>query len=345
LRHLQAADLGRIRLQYPNYPFPDVFRAIEASIDWLSPDSRRRYLEMAVFPNHTPIPPSALAALWETSTEDAEDQVHEWIVQSLGAGIGYGIQLHDLQSACVRQQYGPARDLHKRIVAGYRKLCQHGWGNGPDDGYFFTWIAAHLKEGRGDTDLAALLLDADWLRSKLQLKGVAAPLSDFDLVEGQSVAGMVGEALRLSAHILARDASQLAGQLLARLSGCDAPEARRLLSDLRTSQSLPWIELVGGVLGGPGGPLLATLSEHRAEVLALAFGPGHDRLMSASKDGTIKTWDLRRWECVETVHWSVGDRSALAAALVPDRGWCCPGPFLSSAKSWFQTFTRVSLQN
>ncbi len=65
LHRLRTADLEKIKQQFPNYPYPDLLKAIEASVNALEPNVRARYLDLAVFPEDTPIPEAALATFWE----------------------------------------------------------------------------------------------------------------------------------------------------------------------------------------------------------------------------------------------------------------------------------------
>ena len=61
LIRLQRADLGAIKRAFPGYPYPDLLRAIEVSIDGLEPVDQERYLDLAVFPEDQPIPEGPLA--------------------------------------------------------------------------------------------------------------------------------------------------------------------------------------------------------------------------------------------------------------------------------------------
>lgn len=64
LHRLEHADLTKIQQRLPNYPYLDVFRALQVSIDALAPNQRNRYLELAVFPEDTFIPEPAIATFW-----------------------------------------------------------------------------------------------------------------------------------------------------------------------------------------------------------------------------------------------------------------------------------------
>jgi hypothetical protein len=64
LNCLRASDLEEIKRSFPGYPYPDLLRAIEVSVEALDDPDRERYLDLAVFPEDQPIPETALRALW-----------------------------------------------------------------------------------------------------------------------------------------------------------------------------------------------------------------------------------------------------------------------------------------
>ncbi|MBD0301805.1 MAG: CHAT domain-containing protein, partial [Tolypothrix sp. T3-bin4] len=50
LEKLRCADLEKIKQQFPDYPYPDLLKAIQVSVEVLEPEERERYLDFAVFP-------------------------------------------------------------------------------------------------------------------------------------------------------------------------------------------------------------------------------------------------------------------------------------------------------
>ena len=46
LGRLQRADLEAVKRNFPGYPYPDLLRAIEVSIEALEPVDRERYLDL-----------------------------------------------------------------------------------------------------------------------------------------------------------------------------------------------------------------------------------------------------------------------------------------------------------
>jgi hypothetical protein len=65
--------------------------------------------------------------------------------------------------------------------------------------------------------LPRLLLDFDWLRSKLAATDIHGLLAEFERVRGNPQTELLERACRQSAYVLAKDESQLAAQLLARI--------------------------------------------------------------------------------------------------------------------------------
>jgi hypothetical protein len=50
LGRLLRADLEAVKRNFPGYPYPDLLRAIEVSVEGLESADRGRYLDLAVFP-------------------------------------------------------------------------------------------------------------------------------------------------------------------------------------------------------------------------------------------------------------------------------------------------------
>ena len=53
-----------------DYPYPDLLRAFEVSVEGLESTDRERYLDLALFPEDQPVPESALSVLWKRREKD-----------------------------------------------------------------------------------------------------------------------------------------------------------------------------------------------------------------------------------------------------------------------------------
>ena len=82
---------------------------------------------------------------------------------------------------------------------------------------------------------------------------------------------LVQGALRLSAHVLARDTAQLAGQLIGRLLSLDSPDIRTLVEQAQQWRGAPWLRPLTACLTRPGGPLVRTLAGHTNGINAVAL--------------------------------------------------------------------------
>ncbi|MBW4478464.1 MAG: hypothetical protein KME54_16760 [Tolypothrix brevis GSE-NOS-MK-07-07A] len=111
LEKLRCADLDKIRQQFPDYPYPDLLKAIQVSVEALEPEKRERYLDFAVFPEDTPIPEAVLQTFWEPlglNKFDTEDVINKLVSKSLASWDEKGnLSLHDLQFDYVRKQIPP----------------------------------------------------------------------------------------------------------------------------------------------------------------------------------------------------------------------------------------------
>ena len=126
-------------------------------------------------------------------------------------------------------------------------------------------------------------------------------LSDYTLAAHDPVAKRVGDALRLSAHVLERDKSQLMGQLHGRLGADRDARIRGLLQSARTAESRAWLRPLTASLTPPGGPLVGTLAGHGGSVRGVAVTPDCRHVISGSWDQTVKVWDLATGVQVRTL--------------------------------------------
>lgn len=318
LDRLQQADLERLAALLPNYPYPDLLRALEASIEALDAASRQRYLELAVFPEDVAIPEAAIATLWSVAglgPAQVRELIGNLVDLSLARRDAAGrLTLHDLQRDYLRRQAGDIRTLHQRIVNAYTARFPEDFATGGDDGWFFQRLPWHLREAGQEDELRNLLLSFSWLRAKLAVTGANALATDCDLLPGDPAARQVQAALRLSAHIVSKDPDQLAGQLLGRLNEEDAPGLDRLLGDAKAWRGAPWLRPRSPRLLASG-PLLHTI-ETGKDLKALVTLDEH-RIVVASENG-LELWDLQTSELLRARKLSaetlaIVDRQTVAA--------------------------------
>ena len=175
-----------------------------------------------------------------------------------------------------------------------------------------------------------LLCNFDFLLGKIQHPafGVQVLIEDYDLLDNPEVKKhpdynpevvkalrLIQGALRLSAHILMAEPTQLASQLWGRLQSFDIPEIQRLLQQAKQNQTV-WLHPLKSSLISPGGRLLRILTGHSDSVNAIAITPDGKQMVSGSEDGVLKVWDLETGKQLLTL--SGHSKLVTAIAISPD---------------------------
>jgi hypothetical protein len=193
---LRNADLAEIEAKFPGYPYPNLLRALQVSVEALDPETRNRYHTLAVFPEDVAIPEAALETFWDVKPIKLKKIIQHLINRSVARRAEDGrITLHDLQRDYIRKQVEDLPGLHNRLLAAYANRCPEGWPTGPDDGYFYQRLPHHLiAAGRSD-ELRELLLDFRWLEAKLEATAVTELIADYALLLSQSPGPPLGAGL------------------------------------------------------------------------------------------------------------------------------------------------------
>ena len=336
LHKLRSADLAKIRQQFPGYPYADLLKTIQVSVEALEPAEQERYLEFAVFPEDTPIPEAVLQTFWRSADldeYDAQDVIDRLVERSLVRRDEQGnLSLHDLQVDYVRKQVTDLAGLHDRLLRAYAIGCPEGWHQGKDDGYFFEHLALHLREAGRQDELQALLFRFEWLWAKLVATDVNALLADFGQAPVDAELNRVECAIRLSAHILVKDKTQLQSQLSGRLLSFETPAIQTLLEQVAQSKSAPWLRCLTPSLTPPGGALIRTLEGHTDSVIAVSLSPDGKQAISASEDGTLKIWDIGSGTSIRTLEGYTA--SVRAVAITPDGTQAISAPDDKTLRVW-----------
>jgi WD40 repeat protein len=290
LARLKRADLDKIKQNFPDYPYQDLLRAIEVSIEGLESADRERYLDLAVFPEDQAIPEEALRVFWNLDDVDTRDCMARFVARSLAtwsSANGDGaLIIHQLLHDLIRKRrQNELPSLNNRIVDGWGDLEKL------PNVYAWRWISYHLMQaGRAD-ELRHHLLSFDWLQAKLAATDVESLAFDFDYMSGDEELSVLRGAIHLSAHVLRRDKTQLAAQLVGRLASFKYIGIKRLLRQAASKLNVGWLSELRGDLIAPGGPLLRTLAGHSARVNSIAVTPDGLRAVSGSDDWTARLWD------------------------------------------------------
>lgn len=213
---------------------------------------------------------------------------------------------------------GPYYVSLKKGRARLADRCWTEYQRGVSDAslYCLRHLAGHLHEVDRDRDARGVLLNFDFLLAKLEATDVNALIADYEYLPEDSDLRLVQSAIRLSAHVLSRDPRQLPGQLTGRLLGNRSADIQALLRQANERAPWPWLRPLKPTLTPPGGSLIRTLEGHASVVTAVAVTPDGRRAVSASRDRTLRVWDLERGQVVRTLEGHI--KAVTAVAVTPD---------------------------
>jgi WD40 repeat protein len=359
LERLRRADFDRIEKAFP-YAYPNLLRALQASLDDLDESeilvklqAHKHYLELAVFPEDSPIPILVLETLCRSESPKFDDLDFDDLLASLKSRAlvqqdSEGrVRLHDLQRDFIVHLANGEQPLAERqaaFIKAYRsKISQEQWHTLPDDGYIYQHLAWHMVQAGQIEELSRLLLDFDWLQAKLNKTDIIALLHDYDIILEHRTdlstpvvyaLEIVQDSLRLSTHLFLQDKSQLAGQLLWKLLSFKSTKIQAMLAQINNHKNdRPWLRPLITTLHPPGGAEIFTLEGHDGPVDAVALTPDGRLAVSGSVDRTLKVWDLTRPDAPPrtlTGHKGV----VLAVALTPDGRLAVSGSGDGTLKVW-----------
>jgi WD40 repeat protein/serine/threonine protein kinase len=182
--------------------------------------------------------------------------------------------------------------------------------------YALRHLVSHLHQVGRTQEARTVLLEFEFVRAKLEATDENALIADYEYFSDEADLQLVQSAIRLSAHVLARDRRELTGQLTGRLLGNRTPCVQALLEQIAKSSDFVWLRPLTPSLTQPGGPLVCTLEGHTAWVTAVAIIPDGRRAISGSGDHTLRVWDLENGGRLRTLEGHT-DR-VHAVAVTPD---------------------------
>jgi len=175
--------------------------------------------------------------------------------------VGLAVLLEDMSAPISVLQA-----LWDATEADARHICQH-------------FVNRSLAQD--DSDREAIRLH------DLQLDYIRARYSDREAL------GLIQGAIRLSAHIIARDPEQFASQVVGRLlPHRDSASIQRFTNSVSAGTPSPWLRSLWPTLHPPGTSLIRALKGHSDDVRGVALTKDGRRAVSASVDETLKVWDV-----------------------------------------------------
>jgi len=188
-----------------------VASTLDASIERLPKTDLERFYQLGIFPEDEAIPVSNLCSLWDLDELDTEDLCERLARASLLQDYdGLAIRLHDVVRAHLLPKLEEPARLHTRLIDGWGDLFAL-----PND-YAWRNLAYHLIQARQPEMLRSLLLNFQWLQTKLDATNIHALVGDGIWVPEDDAIRLLMSALRNAAHILVLNKTQLWTQVYAR---------------------------------------------------------------------------------------------------------------------------------
>jgi WD40 repeat protein len=294
-------------------------KTILVSIKRLSEKDRDRYLQLAIFPEDEDILLSVLQRYWELSrsaTRKLCDQLNDLSLLRNFDQRQESIRLHDVtRRVLIELRKGVIPALHLHFLSLNRPASGKWQDLSEAETYIWKRLGYHLLEAKREEGLRELLITFSFLEAKLKATDINDLIADYEPFVGEyQELRLIRDALRLSAHVLAKDRKQLASQLFGRLISRDEKNLRALVREARSEQREVGFWPRAGSLTSAGGALIRTLEGHIAGVNAVAVLDSR-RAISASDDWTLRVWDV---ESGQTLKILEGHTARVNAVSVVD---------------------------
>jgi WD40 repeat protein len=236
------------------------------------------------------------------------------------------LRLHDAFRSYFHSRLSDSRMVHDHLLKGwidpYALANPYGW----------KWYGYHVSNSSQPERLRALLTDFKWLNDKLNATDVNSLLAEFKYVAQQHSLSMIESAIRLSAHILAKDKRQLASQLLGRLLANTNDDAEALRAGALGYTETTWLDPLRPSLQVAEGLLIRTLEGHSYSVTAVTLSADSQTIVSGSFDKTIKVWESDFGDCLRTLEGH--SSSVISVAVSADGRTVISGSSDNTIKVW-----------
>jgi WD40 repeat protein len=315
--------------------------SLRVSLDRLGA-GRKRFLELAVFPEDTDIPFASMIRLWGAtgglSRLEAENTIRA--IQRLSLFVNYDpqhrhVRLHDVLRAIIVKQVGAdLPSLHVRFLDSFGLSA---WADLPtDEPYLWDHLFYHLRAAGRDAEAIGLAQDLRFAAARINARG--------NPVAGEVVfhpdSAVLGRIARIRimlsrvAHLFPPPGNLTAIQhtvyaRLANLIDLDGP-----LADFEPTLPRPYLAPDHPLPDQPHPMLLRTLTGHADKVRSVALFVGEETTLAASgsSDKTVRVWSPRDGALKYTL--TGHDKDVYGLAFSPDGRRLASGAHDDLIKVW-----------
>ncbi|XP_065223412.1 apoptotic protease-activating factor 1 isoform X2 [Planococcus citri] len=191
VKHLKNKDIeaaiGRCD-KHRQEQITSLHKALEMSIDSLSPELQQYYQDFALFMDDVNITPQVLVTLWNQDKLEVENIMKAFekkclVISTWNTQLRcYVYGVHDLLLDYLKRRLTSIelQALHQKLINRYREKFGQDFVKFPrDDNYIFLYLGYHLKEAGCLSEFPKLYLDLEFIETKILIHGAADVLYDF----------------------------------------------------------------------------------------------------------------------------------------------------------------------
>jgi WD40 repeat protein len=289
---------------------------IGISLELLDDAERKRFDELAVYPEDTDVPIGIVASQWAETGELDEIDAEDFLLKLFGLSLVSSLdlerrtfRLHDVVRSYLRTKAGKdgVRALNTTLAGVITVDAEKNW-IAVERNYIYQHLPAHLDASGDRASLDSLLTNVGWMRAKLLETGPQTLISDYRNFSRSRAQKLIGRVLDLTSGILARDPNQLPVQLIARLAPEDAEGLGTCLAQARNLVPCPALIPYRPTFTAPGAEVRRFEGHDDAVTGLVVLDP--EQFVSCSADKTLRVWDAAtgfQLRCLEAHEGKVHD--------------------------------------
>jgi|GEM_PF-4777030 len=168
LESLQNADLKEIAARFPDYAYPNLFAAIEVSVNALTDDLRNYYYDFAIFTDDPKIPEKVFLSFWKPLNKASVLNVLRELASRnlLRLAADGSVTMHNLQFVYLTYKVDDKTDRHNRLLTNYNN-SRTDWHTIEDDTYLYNNLVYHLKRAGDNQAINILFYDQSWMQKRI----------------------------------------------------------------------------------------------------------------------------------------------------------------------------------